>query len=283
MRLIAALLFALLCSNLLAGCASQQPSQAVSDFAAEAAKLGEFSALTTRYRDTYQREQPYLTAAADARERPVDAGRRGAAADFASVGHGVALYMQTLARLADGGTYDFSPQIKDTATAIKAWPDSGLNSGHVNAYSRLAQLLARVATRPYQEKAVRQLLTEGGAAAQDLLDAMIVLVRNYDNSNDDERKIVLGYFEAAIPFADTPKDRLLSTLAKAHQQDKTAEYSVAGRRYALLQTRLATIAQGHRQLLADTEHLDDGTTQAALRQGAVQLRDNSAEAGALAY
>lgn len=282
MRLCAALLFALLCSCLLAGCASQQPSQAVSDFAAEAAKLSEFTALTTRYRDTYQREQPYLTAAADARERPVDAGRRGAAADFASVGHGVTLYMQTLARLADGGTYDFSPQIKNTATAIKAWPDSGLSSGHVNAYSRLAQLLARLATRPRQEQAVRQLLAEGGPAAQELLDAMVVLVRNYDNSNDDERRIVLGYFEAAIPFADTPRDRLLATLAKAHQQDKTAQYGVVDRRYALLQTRLATIANSHRQLLADSARLDDGTAQAALRQGAAQLRDNSAEAGALA-
>ena len=58
---------------LLGGCTNLQ---VVRDYASESARQTAYAELTERYRDTYQREQPYLDAADDAGERATDARRR---------------------------------------------------------------------------------------------------------------------------------------------------------------------------------------------------------------
>ena len=121
------LLMALISAASLGACASSATGtarlQEVRQFAAESDTLGSYAELTARFRDTYRRVQPYLSAAADQREKLVDAPRRRAAhEDFLKIEKSVALYMQTLGMLAGDAQYDFRPQLADgTRTGSTEW------------------------------------------------------------------------------------------------------------------------------------------------------------------
>lgn len=255
----------------LAGCASatSERMREVREFAAGSARLDAFSELTTHYRDTYDREKPYLTADADAREQVLDARRRAAYNDFIGIQKAVVLYMQTLGQLAGAEPDRQSLQRTDVGSAISAWPDSGVDERHVHAYSQLTLLLAQALSAPYQERAVRAMVSEGDAPLRSLLEAMGALLRYYDKSSANEKGIVLGLFEVEIAFADAPRDRLLATLAKAHQQHKEAEYKMVEQRHRLAGADLAAIADSQRALAA---HL--------AQQGGAALPGSNGEAGA---
>lgn len=235
---------------LLGGCASSTPRMAaVRAFAAQAPQLGAYHELTERYRTTYQREQPFLSAGADARERELDRQRQAACDDFTQLQRGVQAYMQALGRLAGDGRYDLEDQVQSLSGGIKAWPDSGLNERHVTAYAGLTRLLARAVTRPMQEAAVQQLMRDGQSSVQQLLEAMHILLGLYGKTSDNEEKIVLGMLETELPYLDPQRDRLLRALARSQQHDKQAEYHLINLRNALAQKNLAAIEQSHRALL----------------------------------
>lgn len=234
----------------LSGCASSTARmQETRELAAEAAKLGSYKELSLRFRDTYQREQPYLTAAADARERLLDARRRAACDDFLAIGKSVMLYLQTLGALAGDERYDLEDQVKAVGSGIKAWPDSGLDDRHVNAFAGMTRLLARSLSAPYQENAVAGIARAGQQPLSELLDAMQTLLRYYDKTHDNEQKIVLGALETQIALADPGRERLLLMLAKAHQQGKLAEYRLIGRRLTLAAQQVDSVAEAHQRLL----------------------------------
>ncbi|OEZ98217.1 hypothetical protein [Duganella sp. HH101] len=240
---------------LLGGCASSTPRMAaVRSFAAQAPQLGAYHELTERYRNTYQREQPFLSAGADARERELDRQRQAACDDFARLQRGVQAYMQALGRLAGDGAYDMEDQVKSLGDGIKAWPDSGLNEHHVSAYAGLTRLVARAATRPMQEAAVQQLMRDGRSSVQQVLEAMHILLTLYGKTSDNEEKIVLGMLETELPFLDPRRDRLLQALARSQQNDKRVEYHLIAARNALAQKNLAAIEQSHRMLLDQFPH-----------------------------
>jgi hypothetical protein len=235
---------------ILAGCASSTPRMAdVRAFAAQSPKLNAYHELTERYRDTYQREQPFLSGSADTRERLLDARRQAACDDFVKLQTGVQAYMQALGKLAGDGQYDLEDQVKSLSGGIKAWPDSGIDDRHVNALAGITRLVTRAVTRPMQEDAVQELMRDGQQPMQELVDAMRTLLRLYDKSNDNEEKIVLGMLETEIPFLDPKRDRLLLALARSRQQEKRNEYRLIGLRYTLAQKNLAAIEQSHRALL----------------------------------
>lgn len=253
------LMLACVLAATLAGCASSTARMAqVRDLAAESSKLGAWHDLTERYRDTYAREQPYLSPEAEARERAQDAGRRAASADFVRIGRGVQLYMQTLGTLAGDNQYDLEDQLKAAGSAIKAWPDSGLDDRHVNAYAGLTRLLVHALGSRYQERAVRELVQAGDAPLQELLDAMRILLRTYKGSNDNEQAIVAGLLEVNIPYRNAPDQRLLATLAKVQLRALRSEYQLIDRRLALTARNLDAIAAGHKTLLAQLEGAGDG-------------------------
>jgi hypothetical protein len=236
---------------ILSGCASSTPRMAeVRAFAAESPKLGAYHELTERYRTTYQREQPYLSPEADAREQPLDARRQQACDDFVKLQYGLQAYMQTLGKLAGDNRYDFEDQVKNFGTGIKAWPDSGLEDRHVNAFAGLARLISRGVSAPYQEQAVNDILREGQQPVQEVLDAMRTLLRLYDKSSDNEQKIVIGMLESELPFLDPKRERLLLALARSQQQDKRNEYRLVGLRYTLARKHLDAIEQQQRALVA---------------------------------
>jgi hypothetical protein len=236
---------------ILTGCASSTPRMAdVRAFASEAPKLGAYHELTERYRQTYQREQPFLSPEADAREQQIDARRQQACDDFVKLQYGLQAYMQTLGKLAGDSRYDLEDQVKNVGTGIKAWPDSGLDDRHVNAFAGLTRLIARGLTAPLQENAVNDIMREGQQPVQDLLDAMRTLLRLYDKTSENEEKIVIGMLESQIPFLDPKRDKLLLALAKSQQQQKQAEFRLVGLRYTLARKNLDAIEQQHRALVA---------------------------------
>ncbi|OFA07298.1 hypothetical protein [Duganella phyllosphaerae] len=235
---------------MLGGCASSTPRMAeVRAFAADAPKLNAYHELTERYRNAYERQQPFLAPTADARERALDASRQQASDDFRRIDDVVQAYMQALGALAGDRQYDLRDPLKVVGTGIKAWSDTGLEDRHVNAFTGLTRIISRAVTAPMQERAVNDLMRDAGEPVQQLLDAMRNLLRLYDRSNDNEQRIVLGMMEMEIAYLDANRDRLLIALTRSLQQEKKAEYRLVGLRHTLARKNLDLIEQRHRALV----------------------------------
>jgi hypothetical protein len=259
-------------SLLLGGCASNGPVslEQVRQFADASAKLGGYTELSRRYRDTYEREQPYLSPAADKIARDNDAKRRAVYDDFVAVQKSLVLYMQTLSLLAGDGRYDLSARIDDLGNGLKANTESGLQQRHVAAYTGLTRLLTRVIASGYQNRSVETMVRDGDADVQTLLEAMISLTRLYAKTNENEKKTVLGIFDVEIPFSTRNSDRMLVTLAKVHYLNKATEYKLVDRRYDLALQGLTKVALGHQKL---RENLGNLSGDELLRQLANYGRD----------
>jgi hypothetical protein len=235
----------------LAGCASTGGPvslQEVREFADASARLGGYSELSRRYRDTYEREQPYLPASSDKLARENDAKRRAVYEDFVSVQKAVVLYMQTLSLLAGDTRYDLTERIDDLGNGLKANTESGLQQRHIAAYTGLTRLLTRVIASGYQNRSVETMVRDGDADVQTLLEAMISLTRLYYKTNENEKKTILGIFDVELPFTKGNNERMLVTLAKVHYLNKASEYKLIDRRYDLALQGLTKVALGHQKL-----------------------------------
>ncbi|CUI04081.1 hypothetical protein BN2497_2939 [Janthinobacterium sp. CG23_2] len=236
-------------SLLLGGCISNRVNlEEVREFADASARLGAYAELSTHYRDTYLREQPYLPPAADKVAKENDAKRHAAYDDFVAIQKAVVLYMQTLAALASADRYDFTPQISTLGTGLTGLAKTTLVQNQVSAYTGLTRLLTRAFTSHLQKESVETMVREGDADVRVLLEAMIGMTEVYAAANENEKKTVLGFFEVALPLADRPQDRLLYTLARAHVQGKTGEYRLIDQRFALAREGLSKVALGHQKL-----------------------------------
>ncbi|WP_083941224.1 hypothetical protein [Pseudoduganella violaceinigra] len=233
---------------LLAACASSPRLQEVRSLAEEAPKLAGFSELSQRFRDTYQREQPYLNPASAQREEAIDRKRRDAYPDFVALHDAATIYLRALGALAGGDTFNYGDQVKQMAEGIKAWPDTGLTDRHVNAYAALVRLLLRAATGRAQDQAVQTMLRDGYEPLQGTLDAMHTLLRYFDKTHDNEQHIVLGMLEVEIPYANAPRERLLLALARSHQQEKLREYRLLGLRHTLAAQNVDALRERHAAL-----------------------------------
>jgi hypothetical protein len=229
---------------LLSACATtstgQVSLQEVREFADASARLGGYAELARRYRDTYDREQPYLSPAADK--------RRAVFEDFVAIQKTLVLYMQTLSLLAGDTRYDLSARIDDLGNGLKANTESGLQQRHITAYTGLTRLLTRVIASGYQNRSVETMVRDGDADVQVLLDAMIQLTRLYYKTNENEKKTILGIFDVEIPFSTRNSDRMLVTLAKVHYLNKATEYKLIDRRYELALQGLTKVALGHQKM-----------------------------------
>lgn len=237
---------------LLSGCATtstgQVSLQEVREFADASARLGGYAELARRYRDTYEREQPYLSPPADKLAKENDAKRRAVYEDFVSIQKTLVLYMQTLSLLAGDARYDLSARIDDLGNGLKANTESGLQQRHITAYTGLTRLLTRVIASNYQNRSVETMVRDGDADVQALLDAMIQLTRLYYKTNENEKKTILGIFDVEIPFSTRNSDRMLVTLAKVHYLNKATEYKLIDRRYELALQGLTKVALGHQKM-----------------------------------
>lgn len=266
-------LAALAACLLLGGCAGTHVSLAeVREFAGASAKLGGYAELSTRYRDTYLREQPYLTPAADKIARETDAKRRAVYEDFRSVQKSVVLYMQTLALLAGDDRFDLTPQLDDLGNGLKANAESGLEQRHVTAYTGLTRLLTRAIASGYQGRSVETMVRDGDADLQALIGAMISLTRLYAKTNENEKKTILGIFDIEIPYASRPGERMLVTLAKVHYLNKSQEYKLIDKRYALALQGLTKVSLGHQKLRENLNKLSGDDVRHILRNFGRDLR-----------
>ena len=266
-------LLVLAVAAMLGGCASSNISlQEVREFADASAKLGAYGELSKRYRDTYLREQPYLSPAADRVARENDAKRRAVYDDFASVQKALVLYMQTLYVLSGDGRYDLTPQLDDMGNGVKALAGSGLEQQHVVAYTGLTRLLTRVIASGYQQRSVETMVRDGDAHVRVLLDAMMTLTRLYAKTHDNEKKTVLGIFDVEIPFSGRPQDRMLVTMAKVHYMDKVLEYKALDKRYAIALQGLEKVALGHQKMRDNLERMASNEVRHLLGDYARDLR-----------
>jgi hypothetical protein len=248
------LLFA---AGLLAGCATtgQVSLTEVREFADASARLGGYAELSKRYRDTYEREQPYLSPAADRVAKENDARRKAVYEDFVSIQKSLVLYMQTLSVLAGDARYDLSPQLDDLGNGLKANAESGLQQRQVSAYTGLTRLLTRVIASGYQNRSVETMVRDGDADVQVLLEAMISLTRLYAKTNENEKKTILGIFDVEIPFSTKNSDRMLVTLAKVHYLSKSTEYKLIDKRYDMALQGLTKVALGHQKMRENLHNL----------------------------
>jgi hypothetical protein len=257
------LIYSLLMLIVLGGCVSLKE---VREFAGESAKLSAYTELTTRFRDTYEREQPYLFGEAERLAKENDEKRKAIYKDLISIHESVSLYMQTLAKLAGDETFDLSKGIDSLAGGIKAYPNWGIEDKHVDAYSKVTKTIAKWALSGYQQHAVRELLKEGDDPLRTLLDGMTKIILLYRKTYENEKKSVLGLFETEIAFMDSPKDKMLSSLARAHAQSKEAEYKLADAKYAAAEKGVKAIAEGHRRLLENIEKLSSKEAKDLIKQ-----------------
>ncbi len=257
----------------LQGCTSNVSLQEVRDFADESARLSAYSELSNRFRDTYKREKPYLSPGAEQLAKENDAKRQAAYPDIVKIQRSVVLYMQTLGALAGEDQFDVLDQDKALGDGIKTLPMAGIEQRHVQAYSGLARLLTRAATLRYQGQAVQSMVRDGDRDLQTMIEAMVNLVRYYDKTNANEKKTVLGVLEVEIPFTDKSRERLLTVLARVHQQQKINEYQLIDRRFTLAEKGLTIVATGHRKMLENLDQMDNAEVRKVLRGFWRDLRD----------
>ena len=157
--------------------------KSVQDFAGESAKFSAYTELTTRFRDTYQREQPYVTGEAARMAQANDRRRKAAYQDLLEVHRSVSAYLRTLATLAGDRTFEVSKSLDSVASGIKAQPDFGIEAKQVEACSNLSKVVTKWLGSAHQEKAVRAMLKEGDPHLQTLLEGMTSLVGQYRQTN----------------------------------------------------------------------------------------------------
>jgi hypothetical protein len=251
-------LLVFLASLVLGGCAAtggQVSLAEVRQFADASARLGGYAELSKRYRDTYEREQPYLSPAADRIAKENDVRRKAVYDDFISIQKSLVLYMQTLSLLAGDARYDLSTQLDDLGNGLKANAESGLQQRHIAAYTGLTRLLTRVIASGYQNRSVETMVRDGDADVQVLLEAMIALTRLYAKTNENEKKTILGIFDVEIPFSTRNSDRMLVTLAKVHYLSKATEYKLLDKRYDAAMQGLTKVALGHQKMRENLHNL----------------------------
>jgi hypothetical protein len=264
----------LLLGWMLGGCAStsQVSLTEVRAFADASASLGGYAELSRRYRDTYQREQPYLSASADKLARATDARRNAAYNDFVAVQRTVVLYMQTLSALAGEARYDLGPRLDELGAGLKANTESTLTQRHVVAYTGLTRLVTRTVASGVQNRSVETMVREGDADLQVLLEAMITLTRLYAKTNENEKKTVLGLFDNELAAAPRGTDRMLLVLARVHLQNKTTEYRLLDKRYDLAAQGLTKVALGHQKLRENLHQMAGADVRLALSNYAHDVR-----------
>ena len=253
----------------LAGCANLKD---VKDYASESAKLTSYTELTAHFRDTYDREKPYLSTEADRIARENDKRRREAYRDLIQIQRHITSYMQTLAAVAGADSFDLSQETGALASGIKAYPEWGLDKKHVDAVANLIKVTGRWAPVYLQHKAVREMVKEADEPVQTSLEGLLALLHFYRETHENEQKTVLGFYEVEMLYADTPEEKLVLTLAREQVRAKKQEYAEIERKYTSLERGIKDIAEGHRQLASKIDKIKSSELNAAIGQLAKDIK-----------
>ena len=265
---------------ILSGCANLAE---VREFASQSANLAAYDDLTVYFRDTYSREQPYLWG--DAKDFAIqnDLKRKAAYQDLLKLNDTVVLYMQTLGKLAGEEATNTMMQDVDKL-AISSHREFGVKDKDVEAVSNIAKIIAKWAMSAYQDDAVKAMIQESDDSLQVVLNSMNTVVRAYKGTFDNERKYILDDFLAnqiALEEQQASPNQLTLAAARRDRQQKAVQYSVIEPQYEMLQKAIASIAEGHKKLFDNINHLDADEVKKQIDTITLQLKFINANLNAL--
>jgi hypothetical protein len=136
----------------------------------------------------------------------------------------------------------------------------------VEAYAKVVKIIARWVTSRAQEKAVQEMVKEGGEPMQVTLEGMQKLVSIYRKTYENEKRSVLGFLETNIALLTAPADQPVVALLRVHLQAKEREYAETDGRYAAAEKGLSAVAEGHKALLQNIDKLSLQQTRDKLNQ-----------------
>ena len=262
----------------LGGCVNLK---AVADYANRSAQFTADIGLATRYRDTYRREAPYLNAAMDRLERDTDARRQAEYQDLIKIHQTLTAYLNILAQLASVNTYqsaidtgNLDSNLQQPAAVL------GFSTAQMDAVAGLTNVVTRIVRARGQEVAIEQLVKEADPHVQTLVVAMQQLNQIYQETNRNEKAMVLDVFKFYIPTTqDGPPPApvsggslLLNRVARSQFLAKSDEYALTEEAYPKARKGWAALAQGHHQLAQGLGKLSGKALVAALKPMADDLK-----------
>lgn len=244
----------------------------VRQFSGESSKLAAYTELTDHFRDTYDREQPYLYGGEDQLAKSNDLRRKAAYGDLVKIHDNISRYMATLARLAGEDTFDLSDGVLGIADGIKAYPELGIDEAHVHAYSKVVTIISKWSTSAYQEAAVKGMVKEGAKPVATTLEGMSSILRYYHKTHENEKRQVTGYLDGLVRIEQQSDNRLLASLGRAHLQEKRASFSETDERIKAAQDGVKAISEGHGVLVENIDRLSRQAFKARLKSFANDIK-----------
>ncbi|OQX03350.1 MAG: hypothetical protein BWK73_39805 [Thiothrix lacustris] len=229
----------------LSGCADLG---AVRSYADESAKLSSYTDLTKRFRDTYDRENPYLYGTAIVAAKKNDDKRKVVYNDLIKIHKTIFTYMVTLGKLAGSNTFDLSSNIDDLSVKIKEYSDLNIDKKQVDAVANISKVISKWILSSHQEKSVRDMIKDGNADVQTVLNGMLFVLDIYKKTNESEKQSVINTLQREILISNNEGNLLLVVLGNVQLQNKIKEYAEVSSNYDNAYSGIKTIAAGHQKL-----------------------------------
>lgn len=250
----------------LSGCANLKE---VRDFTKESAKLAAYTELTNRFVSTSDRQQAYdFNAATTAANLENDKERKAAKDTLLGLHKIASNYMKTLAQLAGEDTFVLDKEIEVISTSLKAFPNLGVKQDQIDAATKVVKVVVQWALAAAQEKAVKQMLNEGGPDAQKVLDGLVTVAVSYKGVFENEKATILEPLNlyTAVPPDGTAKDKMLWSIAREARRAKAIEYEALSANYKSSLDGLRAVAAGHEQMRGNIDKLDSYQVKAILKK-----------------
>lgn len=259
----------LLCAvSLLGACTHLQD---VRDFASESANLSAYPQAVDYTFEGYARSEPFLLPDNRDAEKANAAARQASRDSLIGLYKLSSAYMTTLAKLAGADTFNTGANIDKLAKAIKEAPSLGVQPATVDAYTKLVHILSKWALEAAQEKAVQQMVREGGDDFEKVISGMGDVVRILRKIHDNEQKTVINNLDMMIQTTpQTPGNYLALALARDRLAQKRADYARGDALYVEAAKGIKAIQDGHRVMTDNLDRLDAKEVADRLRQ----LRDD---------
>ena len=118
-----------------------------------------------------------------------------------------------------------------------------------------------------QERAVKKMLAEAGSDAQNVLEGLAFVSKNYEGVLNNERATVINTLEIAVVSQSTaPSGATIKILVEEMLRTKRAEYEATSKTYGDAIRGLDAIAVGHKNMIDDIDKLDSEQARAILKK-----------------
>lgn len=270
--------------------------EAVRDFAATSSRLTAYRQATAHYAGTADRQladtpdTPEFSAIRE-RQRALDKQLAAQQKSLLALHHAATGYMRALARLAGDDSFELSGDMNLLGNAIEDMPALGVNTEHVQAYSKLAASFTDWALAARQAGHVREMVQRHGDAMDKVLEAMAFAVGNYQRvlrneraALDAEAELRRAAWQRLLPGEAGQADtRRLLVLQLAQRSDAmvTREQQQADALVRRAVRGVEWVRTGHDAMRRNLDRLDGPQLAEVLRRCASQLKEVQAQMGAL--